>query len=167
MKDPHSSGSDDDITAQTALLLKVRNVINSVVWIINESESIRRQLYDLKDTLQSDDRIGSIVDATEVLDNKIISVEENLYEMKSTGRGQDYTFREPGKLITRLVGFVGNVSSADFPPTTQLLELYEEYVNLHDHYFDQFNVLLEDDIPAFNNLLQENDISHAITFSGQ
>jgi hypothetical protein len=28
-------------------------------------------------------------------------------------------------------------------------------------------VLLEDDIPAFNNLLQENDISHAITFSGQ
>jgi hypothetical protein len=166
-KDPHTAGSEEDILAQTRLLLEVRDVINSVVGMINQSESMRKQVYDLQDVLKDDDSAESTFAAAKKLDQKIISVEENLYEMKATGRGQDSTFREPSKFLTRLLSFVGSVTSADFPPTTQLIERYEELGNLHEAYLNQFNELLNKDLPAFNALLKENNISHTITFSDQ
>lgn len=165
MKDPHSTGSEEDILAQTRLLLAVRDDINSVVWMINQSESIRRQLYDLQDTLRDDGSAESITAAIMNFDREIIAVEENLYEMKSTGKGQDYTFREPGKLITRLLGFVGNVTSADFPPTTQMLEMHEEYRNLQEDNLARFKELLEKDLPALNSMLKEKNIPHTITLN--
>ena len=61
------------------------------------------------------------------------------------------------------LSFVENVNSADFPPTTQLLERYEELRNLHESYRNQFNELLKKDLPVFNNLLKENNIPHTIT----
>ena len=158
VKDPHTVGTEEDIQAQTALLLEVRDLINSVAGMINQSETIRSQIYALQDTLGDDDSAQSIVVAAGQLDQEIISVSENLYEMKSTGRGQDNTFREPAKLLTRLLGMVGNVSSADFPPTTQLYEVHEEFENLTEGYLNQFNELLEEDLPAFNNLLEESNI---------
>ena len=166
-KDPHTAGSEADILAQTRLLIEVRDDINSVVRMINQSESIRKQIYDLKDVLKDDDSAESTFVAAKKLDQKIISVEENFYEMKATGRGQDTNFREPSKFLTRLLNFIGRVTSADFPPTTQLIELYEELRNLHEAYLNQFNELLNKDLPAFNNLLKEKNIPHTIAFSDQ
>ena len=167
IKDPHTVGTEEDIQAQTTLLLEVRDLINSVAGMINQSETIRSQIYALQDTLGDDDSAQSIVVAAGQLDQEIISVSENLYEMKSTGRGQDNTFREPAKLLTRLLGMVGNISSADFPPTTQLIEVHEEFENLTEGYLNQFNELIEEDLPAFNNLLEENNIPNTITVSDQ
>ena len=167
IKDPHTVGTEEDIQAQTTLLLEVRDLINSVAGMINQSETIRSQIYALQDTLGDDDSAQSIVVAAGQLDQEIISVSENLYEMKSTGRGQDNTFREPAKLLTRLLGMVGNISSADFPPTTQLIEVHAEFENLTEGYLNQFNELIEEDLPAFNNLLEENNIPNTITVSDQ
>ena len=166
-KDPHTVGSEEDILAQTRLLLEVRDVINSVVGMINQSESMRSQIHDLQDVLQDDDSAESTWVAAAQLDQKIISVEANLYEMNATGRGQDSTFRESSKFLTRLLSFVGSISSADFPPTTQLLERNEEMGNLHEAYLNRFNELIEEDLPAFNDLLEENNIPHTITVSDQ
>ena len=166
-KDPHTVGSEEDILAQTRLLLEVRDVINSVVGMINQSESMRSQIHDLQDDLQDDDSAESTWVAAAQLDRKIISVEANLYEMNATGRGQDSTFRESSKFLTRLLSFVGSISSADFPPTTQLLERNEEMGNLHEAYLNRFNELIEEDLPAFNNLLEENNMPHTIAVSDQ
>lgn len=166
-KDPHTAGSEEDILAQTRLLIEVRDDINSVVGMINQSELIRRQIYDLKDILKDDGSAESTIVAAMKLDQKIISVEENFYEMKATGRGQDSTFREPSKFLTRLLSFVGSVSSADFPPTTQLIEVYAEHRNRHEDYLIQFNELLQKDLPAFNNLLKEKNIPYTITLGDQ
>ena len=162
-KDPHTAGSEEDIQAQTKLLMEVRDSINAVADMINQLESIRKQIYDLKNVLKDDDSAESTLEAAKKFDQKIISVEENLYEMKATGKGQDYCYRESSKFLTRLLSFVGSVTSADFPPTTQLLEKYEELENLHEAYRNQFNELLTKDLPAFNNLLKEKNIPHTIT----
>ena len=78
--------------------------------------------------------------------------------MSSTGRGQDNTYREPSKLLTKLLSFVGSVSSADFPPTTQQIERHEAFKSQLETHRNQFNELLKKDLPAFNDLLKEKNI---------
>ena len=159
IKDPHTVGTEEDIQAQTGLLLEVRDVVNSVVGIINQAEIIRSRIYAIQDELGDDDSAESILAASEQLDQAIIAVEENLYEMYSTGRGQDYTFREPSKLLIRLLGLVGHIANADFPPTVQLAEMAGEFVTLQDGYLNRFNEVLAEDLPAFNSLLEENGMA--------
>ena len=158
IKDPHTVGTEEDIQAQTSLLLEVRDVVNSVVGIINQAEIIRSQIYALQDDLGDDDSTQAIVAASEQLDQAIVSVEENLYEMYSTGRGQDYTFREPSRLLIRLLGLVGHIANADFPPTVQLTEMAAEFATLQEGYLNQFDAVLAEDLAAFNSLLEENDL---------
>jgi hypothetical protein len=157
-KDPHSTGSEMDILAQTELLIEVRNSINAVVDMINQLEWIRKQIYDLQALLMKDKSVESIMVAGKELDNNIISIEDNLYEMSRTGRGSD-SYRGPSKLISKLFYLVRSVSSADFPPTTQQIERHEAFKNQLNTYQNQFNELLKKDLTAFNTLLKEKNIA--------
>ena len=161
-KDPHTAGSEEDIQAQTKQLLEIRENVNSVVDMINQLEWIRKQIYELKALLLEDKGKESIIATGEELDDKIISVENNLCQMTITGRGQD-TSRESSKLVTRLLTLSGSISSADFPPTAQQIELHEVFKNQLKNYQNQFNELMKKDLPAFNNLLKEKNIPHTIT----
>jgi hypothetical protein len=139
-KDPHSSGSEEDIQAQTKLLLEIRININGVVDMINQLEWIRKQIYDLDALLEGDKDAESIIAAGKELDKKIILV-----------------------VINKLQSLVRNVSSADFPPTTQEIELHEIFKARLETYQNQFNELLKKDLPAFNSLLKEKNLPHPIT----
>ncbi len=163
-KDPHSSGNEEDIQAQTKLLLEIRDNINSVVDMINQLEWIRKQIYDLNALLKGDKDAELIIAAGKELDEKIISVEDNLFQIKVTGRGQDYwAFRGESKLINKLQSLVRSVSSADFPPTTQEIERHKMFKAQLETQQNQFNELLKNDLAAFNGLLNENNLPHIIS----
>lgn len=166
VKDPHTTGSEADILAQTDLLLKVRNDINTVVKAINQLESTRRQLYDLEDSMARD-AAGSraVAAAATRLDEKIISVESHLFVMTGTGKGQDDTFM-PSQLLEKLLSLVPYVASADFPPTTQEGELYGHLRSLRDGYLAELEGLSERDVPAFNKLLAGKGVTAQIHFGG-
>jgi hypothetical protein len=163
-KDPHSSGSEEDIQAQTKLLMEVRDSINTVADMINQLEWLRKQIYDLQSLLMKDKNAESIIAAGKELDNKMISVEDNLYEMSRTGRGSD-SYRGPSRLISKLFYLVRSVSSADFPPTTQQIERHEAFKTQLKTYQNQYNELLKKELPAFNILLKEKNLPSIITKS--
>jgi hypothetical protein len=144
------------------LLLEIRDNIEIAVAMINQFEVIRKQIYDLKVHLKKDNGAESILGAGKKFDDKIILVEENLYEMRSTGRGQDYSYREPSRLLTKLTYFARTVQSGDFPPTTQQFERHDAFTKQLTTYQNQMAELLKNDLPEFNKLLKENNLK-AIT----
>lgn len=163
-KDPHSAGSEEDIQAQIKLLKEIQGNIEGVVEMINQLEWVRKQIYDLEALLLEDNSAESILAAGKELDVKIISLEDNLYQMKVTGRGQDYwAFRGESKLINKLMSLVRSVSSADFPPTTQEIERHDLFKTQVETQRNQFNKFLKNDLPAFNRLLKEKNLPHIIT----
>ena len=163
-KDPHSTGNEEDILAQTKLLLEIRDNIESVVEMINRLEWIRKQMYDLKALLIDEKNAEPIIVSGKELDDKIISVEDQLFQIRVTGKGQDdFYYRGPSKLINKLLSLVRSVSRADFPPTTQHIEHHEELKAKLDKSLSQFDEILKNDLPAFNSLLKENDLPHLIT----
>jgi photosystem II stability/assembly factor-like uncharacterized protein len=163
-KDPNSAGSEDDILAQTKLLLEIRDNIESVVDMINELEWIRKQLYDLKPHVGTHKNADSIVASGKELDKKILSIEDKLFQLKVVGKGQDsWYYKGPSKLINKLLSLARSVGKADFPPTTQHIEHHEELKTKLKGCQSLFNEILDKDLLAFNALLKANELPHLMS----
>jgi len=160
-KDPHSAGSVSDIQTQVKMLLEIRDNMNTLVDIINQAELIRKQLYDLQNLLGHDENTKPVINAIQDLDRKIIAVEENLFQMRLTGASQD-VLRWPMKLLAKLGSLAYDLSRTDFPPTNQQVEVYKMYEKQLNAHEQQFQMILDQELPAFNALLKKLNIPHII-----
>jgi len=167
-KDPSSTGTLEDIGQQVAMSLEIRDNLSEVVDMINEVEWIRKQIDDLNDRLAGQERYESVVEAGKGLDRKLIDFEQNLFQMRLTGGGQD-VFRNPTKLYARF-GFLysdvetswGGVGS-DWAPTSQTIEVHEILKERLRSYQGSFRALVREDLSAFNDTLSENNLGGLVT----
>ncbi len=168
-KDPSTPSSEADIRSQVKLSLEILDDINSLAQTINQIEWIRKQLHNLTAVLQEEEGAAAVMTSVEELEEKLLAVEENLFQMQLTGAGQDI-FRSPAKLYSQYCTLAGAVAGAadigygydDYPPTTQQVEVHEVLKERLTTYKTQFNELLDQDLPAFNNLLKRNNLANII-----
>jgi hypothetical protein len=156
-KDPNSSGTEADIEAQMTLLYGIRDNINAAAETINQIEWIRVQIERLDALLENDESAESILSAGKELDEKLIAVEENLFQMKLTGRGQDMA-RWPAQLISKIGALAGKVGTADFPPTTQQAARHGDYTREAAAHQGRLNELITQDLAALNGQLEEKNL---------
>ena len=100
--------------------------------------------------------------AVDLLDGKLIAVEEKMIQMKRSGTGQDVV-RWPSKLVSRIGYLAGAVAVADFPPTDQHGEVHQILKERLQQYQGELDHILEADLPAFNQLMQEHELTSVIT----
>ncbi|HIC74297.1 MAG TPA: sialidase, partial [Candidatus Marinimicrobia bacterium] len=162
VKDPHSEGSISDIVEQTEMVQDIQADMNSVASFINRIEIIRSQIYNLRTMTEDHDAADEIASAVESLNEKLIDVESELYQMKLTGTGQDRV-RWPTKLAGRLNYLAGNVAVADFPPNDQQRKVHQILKERLTSYERQFDEILRDDIPTFDRLLRKHNLTGVIT----
>ena len=162
LKDPHSTGTESDIEAQTKLVSALREEMNTLAASVNQIESLRVQLTSLENQLGTDDTAKAIRKAADGLADKLIGVEGNLLQLKLTGRGQDGTRWAPMLLqkISYLAAEVGG--SSDFSPTTQQEAVEELLKQQGDKYQEEFKQLVSKDVAAFNAMLREKNIPNII-----
>ena len=124
-KDPNSSGSEADIQAQTNVLMEIRDDMAIATDLVNQAEVIRAQLAQQRQ-LATDDEAGRAVKTRAAdLDKKIVAFEARLFNITSTGRGQDQ-LRLPSQLIEKLSHLADVVSLNDFAPTDQELAVHKK-----------------------------------------
>ena len=70
----------------------------------------------LQTLLGEDEAGGRSAASAKALEQKLVAIEESLFQMRVTGRGQDL-LRYPSRLVEKLVYSVDGLSVADFPPT--------------------------------------------------
>jgi photosystem II stability/assembly factor-like uncharacterized protein len=162
LKDPNSEGTLEDIRAQTAMMMELREDFDSAADAINQIEWIRRQLYDLADILEDQGEAGDLIANAEGLDADLVAVEERLIQLRLTGTGQDGV-RWPAKLVGKLRHLAGGVGTADFPPTDQQRQvqalLHEELEAARG----QLEALVAGDLAAFNQALRDRGMSPLIS----
>jgi len=120
-KDPHSEGSEGDIAQQTGMLEQLRADVETTAGMINQIELARAQLQGLGRLLE-DDRDADVRKEAAAVEQKLIAVEGNLIELRSTGRGQD-TVRWGAKLLGKINYLANGLASADNRPTNQQIEV--------------------------------------------
>ena len=164
-KDPHSAGTEDDIAAQMVLLRDIRDSVDVAARLTNQLEWIRKQIADIGALLESDESAASLIAAGDQLDAKLIAVEENLFQMKLTGGGQDMS-RWPAQLIAKMTTLASRVGGSDFPPTTQQVERAGEFREQVTTYQRALRGLIEGDLAALNAQLKANDVPHIFIVEG-
>jgi hypothetical protein len=170
-KDPNSEGTLSDIEAQVKTLVEIRDNLDQVVDAIDEIEWVRRQIHD---RTEMEGRAASIKQAGTELDQKLTTIEEQFFQVRLAGGDEEsyrveeapwlvYTvdaFRVPMKLYSKLSILAGDIGgSADFPPTTQQIEVHELLKKRLANAQNELEQLLGNELPAFNLLLRENDLS--------
>lgn len=152
-KDPHSEGSLADIQAQIAMLEDIQADADSASAMITRIESVRRQVLDTRDILTGRGDQDEIVAAATALNESLIAVEQGLFQMQSTGTGQD-GIRAPSRLMERLGYLFNTTSVADFRPTDQQGEVHVVLKERLRLIAAAVEAVLDDDLEEFNQMLQ-------------
>ena len=165
-KDPKSEGTLEDIAAQTALLRLLRADLETVVGMVNEIEWLRRQVLDLKAVAEETGRVESIASAVDGLDGSLLAVEEHLIQLLLTGTGQDQ-IRWPTQLAGRIVYLAGVAASADFPPTDQMREVYDQLHEQVEIRAAEFAEIVESDLTSVNGALDAAGMPGLVRVEGK
>jgi hypothetical protein len=161
IKDPNSTGTEADIQAQTGMTLELRDDLNTVFDMIDQIEWIRKQIYDLDAILDGNEDAKAILDAGKELDEKLIAVEENLFQMRRTPQADNYRWKM--RLVRRIQMLASDVESSwgavghDFAPTAQHREVHQEHKEKIKTYQQELQKLIDEDVAAFNAQLKEAD----------
>jgi len=163
IKDPHSAGTEEDIRLQTVMASALRDDMNALAEAVNQIEWVRRQLKDVK-AVAADLGSGTeaLVSNAEELDGTFVALEEKFLQLRATGTGQDFA-RWRARLAGRIAYLAGSVATADFPPTDQHRQVHEELKERLAQFQTELDGLLEGELPAFNDTLQENGLPRVIT----
>ena len=161
LKDPHSTGTENDIQAQTQFLSGLRDEMNAIAKSANQIESIRAQLANLEKELGTDDTGKAIRKAADELADKLMGVEGKVLQLKQTGRGQD-AVRWPQMLAGKIGHLTDQAGSSDFPPTTQQVAVGKELKEQSDQFQQDFQQILTKDVVPFNAMLREKNIPNII-----
>ncbi|HVR07091.1 MAG TPA: sialidase, partial [Thermoanaerobaculia bacterium] len=160
LKDPGAGGSDADVRAQGELVRDLLDDLKQAVEAVNKTESARGQLAALQVRL-GEKGPKDVKDAAEKLDQQLLAVEETLFQVRITGRGQD-ALRWPMKVTEQLTYLLGSVTSSDFAPTASQREVHQL---LHDETARSRKTLedlLSTDLARFNALLQEKQLAGVV-----
>jgi len=158
VKDPNAGSNDDDIQKQTAMLFELRKDLESAADLVNQIETIRGQLDNLRGMLRGN---ADVRTAADDLDKKLIDIEDNLIQRKFTGQGQDTTRYSP-KLISKINYLAGGVSNGDFPPNTQQKEVQGTFEAQLSSLRKRLDEVVSADLANFNRMLREKSIGNVI-----
>ena len=161
LKDPNTAGSEADIQAQTKAIREVHDQMGKTAALVNRSEAIRAQIANLKTFIGDDAAAKELIAAGENLDKQVIAVEEGLFNLTATGRGQDF-LRMPSQLLEKLAHLADTLQLADFAPTDQQLAVQKLLADQVAAATRDLNAVVEKDVAAYNDMLRRRNIGTVV-----
>ncbi|MBI2538153.1 MAG: hypothetical protein HYW06_14560, partial [Gemmatimonadetes bacterium] len=144
-----------------ARLFDLQADMNAAVDLYNQVELIRAQVQQLNRTLAADGDNADVRAAADSLEQKLIGFEENLHQLRLTGRGQDGV-RWPIKLAGRVAYLANGMASSDFAPTTQQVQVHELFKGEIRTLQGQLGQLIGRDLAQFNERLRQRNIPNIV-----
>ncbi|HEY7419009.1 MAG TPA: hypothetical protein VH593_27760, partial [Ktedonobacteraceae bacterium] len=156
-KDPRVQATQDDLEAQFALLIDVRDKLSETHQAITTLRAIRRQVEQWEERARGHEAQEAVAQSAQTLKEKLAAIEEELIQVKARTR-QD-TLNHPAKLNAKLAALVGVVSSADAAPTRQTYELFQELSAQLQLLLARLQECIDADLAAFNTVIREAGLS--------
>jgi hypothetical protein len=166
LEDPAAGGSEQTIAEQTALERAITSDIDVAVDQINALEVVRGQLADLVALAGKDSSFADVRTASDALRDKVVGVEQQLFQMKVTGRGQDDVRWSP-KLTEKLLYLADEVGESDHAPTEQAKQVAQLLHGQLATIKAQVSRLLKEDVAAFNDKLRGRNVHPVVTSKRQ
>ena len=155
-QDPRSTSSVEDLQAQFDFLINVRDKLSEVHLAIRSIRDVRSQLKSFATRLKKLEGSEGLVKKAETFQNELTAIEEKLYQTKNQSAQDPLNF--PIRLNNRLSSLVSVVSTGDFRPTKQAIEVRDELYAQIDILLEQKDKLIAEGIREFNEEVRESAV---------
>src|SRR5579885_3259291 len=152
-KDPRVSATQEDLQAQFAMLLAIRDKISQAQHTVTTLRSIRRQIDEWEQRSKGQDAHDALAAAGKSIKEKLSVIEEELMQTKA--KDQMDSLDLPTRLIAKIAFVAWTVSSADAAPTRQSRQLFENLSGRADALAQQLQSIIDTDVADFNRRIRE------------
>ena len=152
-KDPRNSATAEDFNAQYDFLIGVRDKLTEVHMSIKKLRDAKAQIGSLSKRLGDAEEYKEIVKSGKSLSERLTEIEKRLYQTQNQSPQDPLNF--PIRLNNRLSSLVGVVSTGDFPPTQQSIEVRDTLIAEIDKQLAELSSILKDDIRDFNSMVSK------------
>ena len=159
-QDPRVSATREDLEAQLALHLKIRDKLSETHDAINTLRNVRQQIDDWQKRTQEQPIHEALTRAGKSAKEKLQAIEDELIQAKAKTR-QD-TLNHPTKLNGKLASLAGVIASAQAAPTKQSYAVFDDLCQRIDAQLFQLQEVLDTDVATFNSLLREYNVPGVI-----
>jgi hypothetical protein len=159
-KDPRITTSQADLQKQFNLLLQIRDKLTEANTAINRMGDLGAQLDGWSARVKGQPDEEAVTGAAQELKKKLAEIEGPLI---IRGLKTEYQAINHGaRLVGKLASLVGVVSSADFAPTQQSYEFFDEVSGKINAQLAALQQLIETDVAAFNKLIADRGVAALI-----
>ncbi len=153
VKDPRVNAGQEELQAQTSLLLRVRDKLSETNEAINQMRRAREQVASWEERTKETDAAEKVSTAAKKLREQLASIEGELIQMKAESLQDTLNF--PVKLNTKLSALAGAIGSADTAPTKSQEALADDLTARVDAQLARWKQVVAEDVVAFNELIRE------------
>lgn len=161
--DPRLQTSPADYARQLELGLRIRDKLNETHNAILQIREVRRQVEDLLKRVKHQPNSKVVSDAGTALNRNLTAIEEALYQTKNQSSQDPLNF--PIRLNNKLAALGGVVMGSETPPTDQSYAVYDELVAQIDAQLRKLTQVMKTDVPAFNQLVRDQNIPAVVVRS--
>ncbi len=151
-KNPLNSSSKEDLAAQFRLLVGIRDNASGVSLGVIQLRDIRDQVDRWMDQAQGKEHGERISGAAKDIKDRLTQIESELVHVSDK---KAPTMDGPVRLYSKLAALNSVVSSADYAPTAQMTEVYEDIAAHVDTQLQLLNKVIAEDVISFNKLVSE------------
>ncbi len=162
-RDPSSGAADGELVTQSEMASELAMELNRTVDMVNALESVRAQLATVKATLGDDAAVGDLRAQSDSMEKRLLSVEEQLVQLHTTGRGQDQ-LRQPFRIGEQLVYLGQSIASSDYAPTDAHRQVQVVLKEALQKAKAQYDAVMGAELNAFRQLLRSRNLENKIIF---
>ncbi|MCP9746005.1 VPS10 domain-containing protein [Lacihabitans sp. CS3-21] len=155
-KDPRVDATDADFKAQFDLLMKIHKKLDESHRNINDIREIRKAVTEYMKAVKDTVIISNFQKITKPMLKNLDDLEQNLLQNKA--KAMQDLLAYPIRLNDKMAGIAGVVSSADTKPTKASHEVFNDISNKIDKTSEKLKKIVDEDVPAFNNLVKQNQL---------
>jgi photosystem II stability/assembly factor-like uncharacterized protein len=152
MKDPRSSATQEDLQAQFDFQNRVISKLSETNSAIKDIRKARVQIEDVIKKAEAD----TVKNMGKSILAEMKEIEETLYQTKNQSRQDPLNY--PIRLNNKLGHLNSLVGMGDFRPTESAIEFSKEVTARIDKQLDALNIILDEKVSAFNDLVQTNQV---------
>ena len=152
--DPRLETTQADYQEQFDFLMTINDKVTEVHTAINTIRDVRKQVKTM--AKRANESAADIKEAAKALNEKLTAIEEELIQTKSKSRQDPLNY--PIKDNNKMAALTGVVMGANARPTDQAYDVYEILASRVNKQLAKLDDVLDQDVPAFNRVVRENDI---------
>jgi photosystem II stability/assembly factor-like uncharacterized protein len=151
--DPRIAATGDDLRAQHALLIQVRDKVSETSDAVNRIVAVKKQVDEWVRRAGSDGAGEALSKAAEGLKDRLTSIEDELVQWATIGGLNRIS--HPARLTSKIREISYVPAAADYAPTQPLYDVFEDMADRLEAQFRALNDVIDRDLPAFLEVVHE------------